>query len=114
MEKSIKLYDKEVSALATKLRTKAIQARNSKITAGLKAKLPEAKKILALLASVPDEVKKQCFSYSLRNGGVSAETIAKMLATIPEVPDQKDFEADVILSVHGCATMAKLMTKLGL
>lgn len=114
MATTIKLSDREVTAIASKLRTKAVQERNSKVSAASKAKTAEAKKILETITALPAKIKDAYVVSSLRNGSAGVPQIAALLVDIPEVPESRAFENDVILAAKDCPTMAKFYSKIGL
>lgn len=112
---SLKLNDKEVSALAKKLAEKKQKTIASANKAIVKKYLPEAKKIMAQLATLPSEIIDMLYEHRYSRSGYNAETVARKLAGSEVETDKvspEPFESDVILAAHDCTTMAALCKKL--
>lgn len=114
---SLKLTDKEISALAKKIADKRLKEASKKLAEAAKKKLPEAKKMAAIIASLPPEVINLIDETRYDKGKRNAQTIAERLARKEEALEKieaKDFESDVILAAHGCTTLTQLCSKLGI
>lgn len=113
----VKLTDKEISAIAKKLADQKKKVANKKIAEVTKRKIPEAKKLLSLIESLPDEVvqlvEETRYNKSSRNVQVIAERLARKEEMLDKI-ESKDFEPDIILAAHSCNSMAQLCTKLGI
>jgi len=114
---SLKLTDKEISALAKKIADKKQKEALKKLGEAAKRKLPEAKKLAALIESLPQEVISLIDETRYDKGKRNAQNIADRLARKEEVLekiDAKNYESDVILAAHGCTTLTQLCSKLGI
>lgn len=108
----VKLTDKEVQALASKIQKKDAAKIEETIKRQAKQKLPQAKKIIAELEKMPDEVMGFLYRHSFHKG-ISPQLLARALAEKQPSTDRKDYEADVILAAHNCTTLEQLCRKLG-
>lgn len=114
---SLKLTDKEISALAKKLADNKKKEASKKIADAAKRKLPEAKKLLTIINSLPEEVISMVEETRYNKSSRNAQAIADRLARKEEILDKiesRDLEPDVILAAHNCNTMAQLCGKLGI
>jgi leucyl aminopeptidase (aminopeptidase T) len=114
---SLKLTDKEISALAKKIADKKQKEATKKITEAAKKKLPEAKKISAMISSLPEEVINLIDETRYDKGRRTVQNIADRLARKEELLEKieaKNYESDVILAAHGCTTLTQLCSKLGI
>ena len=111
---SLKLTDKEIQALAKKLE----QAKNKKLAYAnslkAKAKIPEAKKIIQTLNTLPDAILSELYDTRYQNGRLSVNRVSELLLgdEIERQVKSHELEADVILAAHGCTTMSALCKKL--
>lgn len=117
---SVKLTDKEISALAKKVGMVAQKANTAAKAELVKKKVPEAKKILAVLNALPEQVLHYLYHNRYQKGSVTAHSIAGTLVEKTEEDGydnrkvQEMLEADVILAAHECPSMAALCKKLGI
>ncbi len=112
---SVKLTDKEITALAKKMQLKQETINCQKRKEQATKKLPEAKKILQALNQLPDAVLEHLYNKRYSRGSVTAQSIAHIICDPIEVSCAKgneDYESEVVLAAHDCKSMAELCTKL--
>ena len=117
---AVKLTEKEISALSTKVIEKKKAANLQKKNAFAQKKLPEAKKVLSAINALPPQVLNRLYRTSYSKGSISALEMAKILCTDGdddneyEGIDEKTIAADIVLAARECATMALLCKKLAI
>jgi hypothetical protein len=115
---SVKLTDREVSALATKLADKRQKGINAAFKKAAQKRLPEAKRILQQLNGLPEKVLEYLYSHRYNKGTLTATKLAEFLhgdeEGNPENTRNRDLEPEIILLAHDCNTMAQLCKKLGI
>jgi ribosome-binding protein aMBF1 (putative translation factor) len=114
---SVKLTDREISALARKIADKKRKEASARLATVTKTKLPQAKKLLDSLKSMPDEVisflDDTRYSKHERTPAKLAEKLARKEEVLERIED-KTFEPDVVLAAHSCSSMGQLCNKLGI
>lgn len=114
---SVKLNDKEISALAKKIADKKKKDAEKRIAEVAKKKLPEAKKIITMIQNLPDVaidfIDNTRYDKKYRTAQGLAERMARKEELMEKI-DQKDYEPDIVLAAHGCSSLADLCKKLGI
>ena len=114
---SVKLTDREVSALAKKIGDKRRKEAATKLASVVKTKLPQAKQLLESLKAMPDEVisflDDTRYSKSERTPAKLAERLAKKEEALEKIED-RNYEPDVVLAAHDCSSMTQLCKRLGI